>query len=107
MGVTFTVTPPEVKAMASRLRGLREEFESIDDDTEGYASVDVSGDERVGSKLEDFGNNWDDKRHEMANKMGELAELADGAADAYAQTEQAISDGFEGAGSGSGETGEA
>jgi uncharacterized protein YukE len=84
---TVNVTPEWVRGTAGRLRGLKEAFEALEDSVEGHTTVGVSGDPRVGRRLWDFGDNWYDRRAEMAEAMQALADLLVDAATAYEQTD--------------------
>ena len=74
--------------MAGRLRGMKEAFESLDDNTEDFSPIDKTGDERVSARLLEFGRNWFDRRAEMAGLMSDLADLAEDAAEAYQATDR-------------------
>jgi len=82
---TFEVDVAELRDMAGRLKGLKEEFESQEDTVSGYD--DAVGSNEVAGALEEFANNWSDKRRELAEKLEEVAGYASMAADAYHQTE--------------------
>jgi hypothetical protein len=88
--VTIDVDPAQVRRMAARLRGLKDAFERLDDDTEHCASADITGHEAVAARLREFGSNWYERRAAMARTMERLAELADTAAGEYERNEQRV-----------------
>lgn len=98
MGVQFTVSPAEVADLAGRLQGLREEFDGLEDYIGRYQSIEVCGHEHVGGKLEEFADNWSDKKRDMSKQLEELAGYAQGAADGYSRTEGDLAGAFEDAG---------
>jgi hypothetical protein len=100
MGKRFEVTPAQVRAMAGRLRRLRDAFGTLDDDTARHATVAVSGDERVAARLRQFGANWHQRRTELTRRMDDLARHADGAAVAYEGTDRDAARPYAGRGAG-------
>ena len=77
-----------LRNMAGRLKGLKEEFESQDALTSGHQHA--VGSPEIAGALDDFADNWSDKRKELGEMLEEVAGYAVMAADAYAETEQAL-----------------
>src|SRR5438067_159182 len=91
---TIKVDIPALKDMASRLAGLKEEFEHMSDMAHHYH--DAVGHHRVADKLGDFATNWSEAREKLCEHLAQVAGYADSAAQAYAAQEQAISDATKG-----------
>lgn len=77
-----------LRDMAGRLKGLKEEFE--DQDALITGNEDAVGSPEVAGVLNDFVDNWSDKREELGEMLEEVAGYAVMAADAYAETEQTL-----------------
>ena len=82
----------ELQDLASRLSGLAEEFEGLDDRMEGFEAE--VGHRDVAKALDDFANNWSDKREKLVKEMRELAGYVKIAADTYAGVENDLTEQF-------------
>ncbi len=82
-----------LRDMAGRLKGLKNEFESQDSKVSGFE--DALGAPEVAGALDDFANNWSDKRKELAEMLEQVAGYATLAADAYTETEHGLSENIE------------
>ncbi len=89
---TFEVDVAALRDMASRLKGLKEEFESQEDVLSGEDAV---GSPEVAGALDDFANNWSDKRKQLGEMLQEVAGYAQLAADAYQETEEGLTTSIE------------
>ncbi len=92
----FKVDVGGVKDMAARLKGVKDEFDSIEDVASGNG--DAIGFDEAAGKLEEFGSNWSDKRHEISKMIENVAGYAQGAADAYSHTEGELASAISGSG---------
>jgi uncharacterized protein YukE len=95
----INVRIPELRDMAQRLAGLKEEFQNMGDMASHYH--DQVGDERVAHQLGEFASNWSEAKEKLLEQLAQVAGYAISAAEAYEATEVAISDSAHG-GSGSG-----
>lgn len=77
-----------LREMAGRLKGLEQEFASQRATFAEYA--DAVGSPDIAGALNDFGDNWSDKREELSEMFQQVAGYAQMAADAYAETEDAL-----------------
>ncbi|HWC14897.1 MAG TPA: hypothetical protein VG929_09915 [Actinomycetota bacterium] len=78
-----------LRAMAGRLKGLKEAFESQDALVSG--SADAFGSPEISGALQDFADNWSDARKELGQMLEEVAGYTLMAADAYADNEGGLS----------------
>lgn len=85
----FSVDLASVQDLAARLRGLKQQFEGLEDDMEATAAV--LGSPEVADALEAFASNWSDKRRQIVRELDEVAGYAVAAADAYAACEAELS----------------
>jgi hypothetical protein len=92
---TIKVDPAFLRSMERQLRGVKDALERLDDDTERYTPETVTGDDRVGVQLRQFGGNWVDSRVGMAERMEELATQLYLAADAYVRTDGGLGQQYE------------
>ncbi len=99
---TFEVDVAALRDLASRLKGLKEEFESQEDVVSGHE--DAVGSDRVAGALEEFASNWSDKREEISKLLEESAGFVDMAADAYGTNEEQLSSGIANAATGAAPT---
>lgn len=89
----FTVDVAALRDMAGRLKGLKEDFESQDDTMSGYE--DALGSDELAGALNDFADNWSDKREQIGEMLQEVSGYAEMAADAYWTTEQELTSSIE------------
>jgi hypothetical protein len=64
---TIKVDIPASKDMASRLAGLRHEFEHMSDMAHHYH--DAVGHHRAADRLQDFATNWSDAREKLCQHL--------------------------------------
>ena len=85
----FSVDVASVQDLAARLRGLKQEFEGLEDAVAGYEG-DL-GSAELADALDGFASNWSDKRKELVRPLDEVAGYAAAAAEAYASCERELS----------------
>ena len=85
----FAVDVAALRDMSARLKGLKEDFESQEDTVHGYE--DAVGAPEIAGALDDFADNWSDKRKELAEMLENVAGYSQMAADAYQETEEQLS----------------
>lgn len=90
---TFSVDPAAVLDMASRLIGLRDEFEGADSTVEGYD--DALGFEPLTEALHAFATNWSDEKRKVGELIGEVAGAAQSAGEAYRACDGELAAGFD------------
>jgi hypothetical protein len=83
----------------TQLGALRDEFNGIEDNTEGYVWAIGSGE--VSDALRTFASNWSDKRGELAEALDGLSQCAIGAADGYCSVDTDYASAISGDGGGS------
>lgn len=76
------------------LRRVYEDFKSAGDDARPPESVIAHG--RLRERLEEFADNWDNRRREMTKDIEGLGELAEGAATEYERLETELARALEG-----------
>lgn len=86
---TIRVDVLELLYLAGRLRGLQEEFDSLQDVLKGYESA--VGSARIADRLESFATNWSDRRKEVGRRIDNVAGYAARAAEAYGGLEEELS----------------
>lgn len=92
----LVISTDEVRELGEKLRFVAAEFEGANDIAEEYAEVVSHGD--LAHELEQFADNWENKRNELMEKLHGLAEAAVASADGYDGFEQALVDALEGRG---------
>jgi hypothetical protein len=90
---------PALRDMASRLAGLRDEFQNMGGMASHYH--DAVGHKDVAHELGEFATNWSDAREKLLEQLNQVAGYAMLAVEAYEATEVAISEAT-GGGSGPG-----
>ncbi len=85
----FEVDVAALRDMSARLKGLKDEFESQEDTVRGYE--EAVGSPEIAGALDDFADNWSDKRKEIGEMLENVAGYAQMAADAYRETEDQLS----------------
>lgn len=85
----FSVDVASVQDLAARLRGLKQEFEGLEDAVAGYEG-DL-GSAELADALDGFASNWSEKRKELVRQLDEVAGYAAAAAEAYASCERELS----------------
>lgn len=82
------VDPAALEALAQRLAYLAAQFEGLGDLMEDFERA--SGSKEVTRRLEDFADNWSDKRPKVVQQLQKLAGIAAGAACYYREREAAL-----------------
>ena len=78
----------QLEDLASRLSGLRDEFNGLGDRLRGYEVVVGHGD--VSGALSRFASNWSDKRKDLGEKLDQLSGYVTTAAESYAGMENEL-----------------
>jgi hypothetical protein len=82
------VDPDALEELARQLARLKDEFEGQEALMEDYEAT--AGHRKVADKLEDFADNWSDKRGKVLEQLGQLAAMAVGAASFYREREAGL-----------------
>ncbi|MGP4110665.1 hypothetical protein ACTWP5_07080 [Streptomyces sp. 4N509B] len=86
----------DVRELGEKLRFIATEFEGANDIAEEYGEAVSHGD--LAHELEQFAENWENKRGELMEGLQELANAAVGAAEGFEGLERALVDALEGDG---------
>lgn len=86
---SYRVSPDSLRALASRLDGIHSELMATGAVIGGYSGL--LGSAAVEQALEDFFKNWSDGMHKIDGHLDGVVKRLEAAADAYEETDQAIS----------------
>jgi hypothetical protein len=88
VGDTIKIDPAQVGAMATKLKGLADEFKDSDNDDyfEGIEPGNVKG------KLHDFSHNWSEKKKSLEELLETLSGFCKQAADAHNTLDTQVAD---------------
>jgi hypothetical protein len=93
---TIKVHIGDLKDMAGRLAGLKDEFEGMKELAQH--SRDIFGSAEVADQFGNFATNWSDARGKLCEQLTQVAGYADSAADHYQAQEDALVNATQGRG---------
>lgn len=86
----------KIEELGTGLETIRSELKNSESIAEEYGEdVSHSG---LADALDDFADNWSDKRQEIVEQIGTLAEIAQGSAQAFRALDRALADSVSGEG---------
>ena len=90
---TIRVDPNRIDDLAKELRGLRDEFASLECRVDDYQSA--VGHPRVAGQLDDLASNWSDARREIVQRLESLAAACTQVAQTYRDQEAHLVSGMQ------------
>ncbi|MGH3384932.1 MAG: hypothetical protein ACRDO1_10175 [Nocardioidaceae bacterium] len=95
-GERIQVEPDDLIDTGKALRYVATEFDAAGDISEEYG--EIVGHSGLKDKLEDFADNWDDKRAEMLEAINGLGEASEGIGSAFVDADNQLYDALMGKG---------